>query len=436
MTATFDPIPVVDLELTASDDGSVAIEDTSSKRVHALVRREGWPVGQYLLRGSGPEAWRQDLTRVAPDVLGLATSSEDAPRPGGWEGGLGGDDGDRITVVVPTVGRSPWLVPTIRALLSQGMRPGQIVVVDNDPDLGAATTAVRALIDELSGTPDADRLQVVAEPRRGASRARNTGAKVARTEFVAFTDDDATPDPDWCERLLRTIVVDPDIGCVTSLVVPAALNTREQLLFEQYGGFGKGYRVSVWCPGPVERRILSRLIVPTAASGSPWPPRAGHRGAAFPYTAGEFGAGVVCFRRDVLAEIGGFDRALGPGTPTCAGEDLDLCRRTYLAGLAVVYQPAAVVRHHHRDDPGALTDQVRGYGVGLTAALTKLLVTRPRHIVGFAARIPAALRMLLSPDSTKNQSLPDDFPDELLAVERRGILAGPWRYLKSRWLTR
>lgn len=425
-TANFEPIPVVDLDLTASVDRSAGTGIPAASRAHVLVRRAGWPVGQFLLQGADPMEWRAELAEIAPELTDLGD-------PDATQAASAADEADdlgaRLTVVVPTLGSSPWLEPTVRAVLRQSVRVREVMVVDNDPASGATRTA---LGDLLRGA-DADRLRIVPEPRRGVSRARNTGARTARTEFVAFTDDDATPDPDWCEHLLRTVVRDPAIGCVTSLVVPAALTTREQLLFEQYGGFGKGYRVSVWCLGALEGRIIERLAPSARAAGSPWPPRAGHRGAAFPYTAGEFGAGVVLFRRDLYSDLGGFDPALGPGTPTHAGEDLDLCRRTYLAGRAVVYQPAAVVRHHHRDDPGALADQVRGYGVGLTAALTKLLITSPRHVVGFAGRIPAALRMLLSPDSTKNRSLPDDFPAELVTAERRGILVGPWRYLVSRW---
>lgn len=141
---------------------------------------------------------------------------------------------------------------------------------------------------------------------------------------------------------------------------------------------------------------------------------------------------MVALRASTFAELGGFDPALGPGTATHAGEDLDLCRRVYLSGAAVVYHPAAIVRHHHREDGGQLRDQIFGYGVGLTAALTKLIVTQPRHLAGFAARIPAAAHMLFASDSKKNAALPVDFPAELLRAERIGMLLGPLRYLRSR----
>lgn len=418
---------MADVDILASDD---ALPASPGERTHVLARVGGWPVGQFLLEGRDPSEWRERLRDLTAEILEDTSPAQ----PGGGTGNPAAPapSGDALTVVVPTLGRSPWLVATVRALLAQTVTVREVIVVDNDPRSGAA----RAALADLMAEPDGDRLRCIAEPRRGVSRARNSGAQAARTTYVAFTDDDATPDASWCAHLLDAVVRDAEIGCVTSLVIPAALTTREHLLFEQYGGFGKGYRISVWCRGEAEERIRELLRPVADRDGSPWPPRAGHRGAAFPYTAGEFGSGVVLFRRDVFLTLGGFDRALGPGTPTCAGEDLDLCRRTYLAGKAVVYHPAAVVRHHHRETPGALADQVHGYGVGLTAALTKLLLTQPKHILGFAARIPAALRMLLSSDSSKNQALPEDFPSELLAVERRGILVGPWRYLRSRWRTR
>lgn len=418
----FVPIPVVDLDL--ADPAKPLPGHDRAGVVQVLARSHGWPVGQVRVRFERAPRDRDDWLAAVAAADPALTEYLDRPAPPASPARA---IGPAVSVVVCTLGRNPLLTSTVAAVLGQRSPVRELLVVDNDPGSGRVAG--------LLGGVDDPRLRIVAEARRGASHARNAGARAAAGTVLAFTDDDAVPDPDWTARLAATLTAHEAIGCVTGLVVPAGLESREQLRFEEYGGFGKGFRLTHWFAGDA-RALTGALDAVAGAAGSPHPSVPGRRGAAFPYTAGEFGSGIVALRADTFAELGGFDPALGPGTPTFAGEDLDLCRRVYLAGLAVVYQPAAVVRHHHREDPGALRQQVFGYGVGLTAALAKLLLTRPRHALGFAARIPAALHMLLAPGSKKNAALPADFPGELLRVERRGIIAGPGRYLRSRWAVR
>lgn len=382
-----------------------------------LLRDHGWPLGQARVRFDAPprgfDDWRAAVEDAAPELAASATG----------RGASVPEVGDTVSVVICTLGRNPLLTSTVEAVLGQRGAMDELLVVDNDPGSGR----VAALLDGIHDP----RLRVVSEARRGASNARNAGAVHATGTLLAFTDDDAVPDPDWTLQLTAALTAHPGIGCATGLVVPAGFDSADQLRFEEYGGFAKGYATTHWDPTD-DPALASTLSVLARSAGSPTAAIAGRRGAAFPYTAGEFGSGVVALRATTFAELGGFDPALGPGTPTHAGEDLDLCRRVYLSGGAVVYHPAAIVRHHHREDGGQLRDQIFGYGVGLTAALTKLLVSQPRHLAGFAARVPAAAHMLLASDSKKNAALPVDFPTELLRAERAGMLLGPLRYLRSR----
>jgi hypothetical protein len=45
---------------------------------------------------------------------------------------------------------------------------------------------------------------------------------------------------------------------------------------------------------------------------------------------------------------------------------------------------------------------------------------------------PLALRDLTGDDSLRVATLRHDFPRDLLTANRRGMLAGPWAYLKGR----
>jgi hypothetical protein len=128
---------------------------------------------------------------------------------------------------------------------------------------------------------------------------------------------------------------------------------------------------------------------------------------------------------------GGFDPALGAGTPTHGAEDLDIFFRIVTEGGTIVYEPGAVVRHRHRRHYAELTTHLHGYGVGLAAVLTKRLVERPTRALELAMKAPAGLRLLLSSDSPKNRQRRAGYPRELARQELTGMLRGPAAYLLS-----
>jgi hypothetical protein len=138
----------------------------------------------------------------------------------------------------------------------------------------------------------------------------------------------------------------------------------------------------------------------------------------------------MAFRREVLARIGGFDVALGAGTPARAGEDTLALTMVLLAGYRIAYEPAALTRHHHRADPAGFGDQIEGYGVGLTAYYTALLRHRPRVLPALLRLLPAALGYLRGTGADQAAG-PADVPAGLLRRQRRGMLAGPACYMRS-----
>lgn len=314
-----------------------------------------------------------------------------------------------VSVVVCTLGREPHLVETVRAVLSQTHPQLDLVVVDNAPASGGTAALLGGITDP--------RLRVVEEPRRGLSAARNAGLRAARGALIAYTDDDAVPDATWIAELLAVLRSDRsgDVTCVTGRVVAAETATVEQAWFEAAGIFDKGLERTVWALG-------------SGAAGVPGTP--GRRTVFFPYTAGEMGSGNnMIFRTAALRALGGFDEALGAGSPAKGGEDLDMFRRVILARQVLVYTPTALVRHYHRQTFQELRSQMFGYGAGMAAALTKVVLRGGRPAVGVLRCLPRGAYTLLWPTSTKNVKKPDDMPRVLIHTELRGYLAGPFLYL-------
>ena len=154
----------------------------------------------------------------------------------------------------------------------------------------------------------------------------------------------------------------------------------------------------------------------------------------YPYAAGRFGtANNLAFRRSALLELGGFDPALGNGTPALGGVDFEMLLRTVLSGRRVVYQPSAVIHHLNRPDYESLRKQIYAYGAGMSAVMIKTLGSDPRLLPDFVLRrLPRGLWFALSPRSSKNEQKRSGYPQELTRLELRGLVEGPVLYARSR----
>ena len=306
--------------------------------------------------------------------------------------------GPSLSVVVCTCANAQLTLRCVRALLACEYPSLEVIVVDNRP---ARSPVAAALAAELGSD---ERVCHCTEPRRGLAHARNAGLALARGDLVAFVDDDIVVEPAWASAVAAAF--QPDVGCVTGLLLPLALDTPAQELFERFAGFGKG---------PERRRFE---VTTTAAD------------PLFPYAAGMFGSGAnTVIRRSVALKLGGFDVNLGAGTAAAGGEDLDMYVRLMLAGESIVYEPAAIAHHQHPADARGLRRRVFSYGVGLTAMLTKQLLSGPRMPILRGA--PAGVRYMLNPRSRKNAARGEGYPRGLAALELLGMVAGPAAYLRS-----
>ena len=140
----------------------------------------------------------------------------------------------------------------------------------------------------------------------------------------------------------------------------------------------------------------------------------------------------MALRTAALERVGAFDEALGAGVPAGGGEDLDMFVRLMVAGLVLVYEPAAVIRHTHREDEQTLAAQVRSYGSGLSAMITKHLLLDRASRIRILRRVVPGLRHLFSARSDKNARKSAEFPRHLTRLELIGIASGPSLYLRGR----
>lgn len=225
-----------------------------------------------------------------------------------------------VTVAIATKSNADSCIETVRHIRENNFSNYEIVIVDNsvdDPEESAKLAA---------GLGSIEALRLIVEPRRGLSFARNTAYENARGKYVLFTDDDVKVDKIWIRTIVAIFEKDPSVACVTGSIISSEIETPAQAWLEQYGGYHKGFDTRIYDLD--EHR-------------SDYP--------LYPYDAGRFGSGAnMAFRLDALSEIGGFSIDLGAGIPAHAGEDIDVLRRIVSAGHRLVYEPSAVLWHHHR----------------------------------------------------------------------------------------
>jgi GT2 family glycosyltransferase len=312
-----------------------------------VVRRHGRPVGYFMEAQPPAGALSADdfagrlVKHAGQEVLGVAVRAA-----------LGAEPPARplpaLTLAICTRDRPALLdrclgsLAPLRAAAEE--RALEVLVVDNAPsddqtrDLVALRPAVRYVV----------------EPRPGLDFARNRALAEATGTFVAYLDDDVVVDAGWLDGFAEAWRTHPDAAGFTGLVLPYALETEAQVLFERTGGFRKGFD---------RARFGARL------KGSP----------LYPAGAGFFGTGAnMVFRRDVLLALGGFDEALDTGAALPGGGDLDVFYRLIRAGHVLVYEPRCLVFHEHRRGMDALRRQYeRSWGTSFTAFMVKSYRTDP-----------------------------------------------------------
>lgn len=394
----------------------------SNEETWFLVRLFGEPLGWHLVdvppagmsadllsesvrrKWGGAVAGRLGLadTSCGEDPLAAARSAPGTTFSRAHEAYL--STATRCAVVVCTRDNPGGLTACLDSLAAQDHPDFTVWVVDNAP----SDPATREVVRKLSGRLD---VRYIVEKVPGLSRARNTALRQdLEADIVAWIDDDEVADQLWLAELSRGFAGRPEVVAASGAVVPAELATDAQLWFEQFGGHSKGRGFIDDEFSPLIREVQNPLY--------PLPP---------------FGVGAnMAFRVEVLRCIGGFDEALGAGTRTHASEDTRVFTEILRRGATSLYRPAALTRHYHRKDVAALKAQMYGYGCGLTAFYTALVIDHPGALLPLARLSARALREIRSDSSARHATLGPDFPTDLLAANRRGMAAGPLQYIIQR----
>lgn len=248
----------------------------------------------------------------------------------------------RVAVVLATRNGAQTLSEVLAAharLHPPSPLPHRLVVVDN-----GSTDATPALLAGAAKRHPGLPLTVLNEPAPGKNRALNRALPlVAEADLVAFTDDDAVPEPDWLVRLVAAADAAPRHAVFGGAIQPRWMQPPPSWLLDWRVPLDVCYAAN---PGQREGPIPACRV---------WGPNMAVRGA-------------------LLRQGHRFDTGIGPdGTATYPmGSEVEFTQRLERAGHPAWFTPHAIV--HHLVRPEQMTEAWvlrRAYRCGLGAARTR-----------------------------------------------------------------
>jgi cellulose synthase/poly-beta-1,6-N-acetylglucosamine synthase-like glycosyltransferase len=210
-------------------------------------------------------------------------------------------------VVVCSYNGSRLIGGCLQGLREQTYSNYEVIVVDD------GSTDTTASVAHAFGA------RVISTENQGLSSARNVGWQAATGEIVAYTDDDARPDPDWLLYLAGTFQRSDYGGVGGPNIAPPGDGLVAECVANAPGG------------------PIHVLVTDTEAEHIP-------------------GCNMA-FKKECLQAVGGFD----PQFRT-AGDDVDMCWRLQGRGWKLGFCAAAMVWHHRRTSLRTYWKQQVRYG--------------------------------------------------------------------------
>lgn len=186
----------------------------------------------------------------------------------------------KLSVVIPAYNEEKYIGASLEELITHaGKDIFEIIVVDN-----ASTDQTAAIAKKYKG------VKVVAEKRKGLTRARQAGLMAAKGDLVAYIDADTRVKPGWFHKVIKEFEKNKRLVCLSAPYSMYDVSKWKRMLVWSYWNL-LAYPTYV---------LLMKYMV--------------------------LGANFVA-RRSVLLKIGGFDEKI-----EFYGEDTNIARRLHKIG--------------------------------------------------------------------------------------------------------
>lgn len=217
-----------------------------------------------------------------------------------------------LSIIICSYNRASYISDALTSLYvqSSGLDNFEVIFVDNN-----STDNTKEVYAQWRQTNTNGQFTFISETKQGASFARNTGAAIAKGEWVCFMDDDAVATTDYVKNIIKHIQDQPFIV-----------------------GFG-GRIIPKYIPG--EPKWMSYYVSSLVGNFDYAPTACAFENGKYPLESN------MIVKKSVYDQIGGFNVNLPGvvGTLRIGGEGKELFYKIIALGHTIYYDPSICVHH-------------------------------------------------------------------------------------------
>jgi glycosyltransferase involved in cell wall biosynthesis len=217
-----------------------------------------------------------------------------------------------LSIIICSYNRASYISDALTSLYGQssGLDDFEVIIVDNN-----SIDNTKEVYAQWRQTNTNGQFTFISETKQGASFARNTGAAIAKGEWVCFMDDDAVATTDYVKNIIKHIQDQPFIV-----------------------GFG-GRIIPKYIPG--EPKWMSYYVSSLVGNFDYAPTACAFENGKYPLESN------MIVKKSVYDQIGGFNVNL-PGVVgilRIGGEGKELFYKIIALGHTIYYDPSICVHH-------------------------------------------------------------------------------------------
>jgi glycosyltransferase involved in cell wall biosynthesis len=267
-----------------------------------------------------------------------------------------------LSIVICSYNRASYITGALGSLYAgnANLNDFEVVFVDNN----STDNSLQIANDWRALHPNGNFI-LTSEIKQGASYARNTGANLAKGQWLCFMDDDAVAFPDFVQNILKHINTYPERVGFGGRIIPKYLPNEPSWM-------------SYYVSSMVGHFHYSETYTP-------------FKNGKYPLESN------MIVRKDIYDQVGGFNEALPGvvGTVRIGGEGKALFYSIMKLGHTIYYDPSIVVHHiveTKKLTPTYLYNVASGMGRGeKTRTLSIGKISYIKKIVEYLIKLGAAI---------------------------------------------
>jgi glycosyltransferase involved in cell wall biosynthesis len=217
-----------------------------------------------------------------------------------------------LSIIICSYNRASYISDALTSLYvqSSGLDDFEVIIVDNN-----STDNTKEVYAQWRQTNTNGQFTFISETKQGASFARNTGAAIAKGEWVCFMDDDAVATIDYVKNIIKHIQDQPFTVGFGGRIIPKYI--------------------------PAEPKWMSYYVSSLVGNFDYAPTACAFENGKYPLESN------MIVKKSVYDQIGGFNVNLPGvvGTLRIGGEGKELFYKIIALGHTIYYDPSICVHH-------------------------------------------------------------------------------------------